>query len=103
MQAECPAMVATLWDVTDKDIDRFSETTLQKWGLFESHKSPDSSPVKKSTRAKGKSKARLAPAPNSDKGSLSLDQAVSQARGSCIFRYLNGAAPVVYGIPIFLS
>ncbi|KAL8923733.1 MAG: hypothetical protein Q9208_004485 [Pyrenodesmia sp. 3 TL-2023] len=103
MQAECPAMVATLWDVTDKDIDRFSETTLQKWGLFESHISPDGSPVKKSTRAKGKSKARLAPAPNNDKGSLSLDQAVSQARGSCIFRYLNGAAPVVYGIPVFLS
>ncbi|KAL8902681.1 MAG: hypothetical protein Q9207_004465 [Kuettlingeria erythrocarpa] len=99
MQAESPAMVATLWDVTDKDIDRFSETALQKWGLFQTNQPLDGSPVKKSTRARGKSKARQAPAPNSENASLSLDQAVAQGRGACIFRYLNGAAPVVYGIP----
>lgn len=101
MQAGCPAMVATLWDVTDKDIDRFSETMLQNWGLFETQPPSDSSPVKKSARAKGKSKARQSPQPI--RGSLSLDQAVAQGRGSCIFRYLNGAAPVVYGIPVYLS
>ncbi len=103
MQADSPAMVATLWDVTDKDIDRFSETALQKWGLFESKAPLDGSPVKKSTRARGKSKARQGPTPTSENASLSLDQAVAQARGACIFRYLNGAAPVVYGIPVFLS
>lgn len=101
MYAGCPAMVATLWDVTDKDIDRFSETMLQKWGLFNSQSAPDSGPVKKSTRGKGKGKAHRSPP--LDRGNVSLDEAVAHGRGSCILRYLNGAAPVVYGIPVFLS
>lgn len=101
MQAGCPAVVATLWDVTDKDIDRFSEASLQKWGLFETTPPTHGSPIKKNARARGKSKARQSPGPSST--SLSLDQAVAQGRGSCIFRYLNGAAPVVYGIPVFLG
>lgn len=101
MYAGCPAVVATLWDVTDKDIDRFSETMLQKWGLFQTQPAPDGSPVKKSTRGKGKGKAHHSPP--SDRENVSLDQAVAHGRGSCILRYLNGAAPVVYGIPIFLS
>jgi len=29
--AGCPAIVANLWDVTDKDIDRFSESVLKQW------------------------------------------------------------------------
>ncbi|KAL9601148.1 MAG: hypothetical protein Q9219_002747 [cf. Caloplaca sp. 3 TL-2023] len=105
MQAGCPAMVATLWNVTDKDIDRFSETMLQDWGLFSNPAPSDSSPVKKRTRAKGKGKARLSQSRSSSRnsGKVSLDQAVAQGRKSCIFRYLNGAAPVVYGIPMFLS
>ncbi|KAL8952719.1 MAG: hypothetical protein Q9222_001368 [Ikaeria aurantiellina] len=101
MQAGCPAMVVTLWDVTDKDIDRFSETMLQKWGLFQGQPPLDASPVKKTARQRGKSKVRQSPPPPI--ANMSLDQAVAQGRGSCIFRYLNGAAPVVYGIPIFLS
>ncbi|KAL9028910.1 MAG: hypothetical protein Q9196_002789 [Gyalolechia fulgens] len=101
MQAGCPAVVATLWDVTDKDVDRFSETMLQKWGLIKGQPPPVSSPVKKSTRGKGKGKADQSPPRDSEH--VSLDQAVAHGRGSCIFRYLNGAAPVVYGIPIFLS
>ncbi|KAL8943604.1 MAG: hypothetical protein Q9216_000969 [Gyalolechia sp. 2 TL-2023] len=103
MHAECPAVVATLWDVTDKDIDRFSETMLHKWGLFKSQQPPDSSPVKKSTRVKGRGKGHQSPPPPPARDNLSLDQAVAHGRNSCIFRYLNGAAPVVYGIPIFLS
>ncbi|KAL8663986.1 MAG: hypothetical protein Q9202_003403 [Teloschistes flavicans] len=101
MQAGSRAMLATLWDVTDKDIDRFSETVLQKWGLFEDQFSSNTSPVKKAPRTKGRSKTR-ATVP-CEHASVSLDQAVAQARGSCIFRYLNGAAAVVYGIPVFLA
>ncbi|KAL9587499.1 MAG: hypothetical protein Q9212_000201 [Teloschistes hypoglaucus] len=95
MQAGSGAMLATLWDVTDKDIDRFSETVLQKWGLFEDQSGSNISPVKKAPRTKGRSKTRAT--------RVSLDQAVAQGRGSCIFRYLNGAAAVVYGIPVFLA
>ncbi|KAL8672936.1 MAG: hypothetical protein Q9168_002611 [Polycauliona sp. 1 TL-2023] len=100
MQTGCAAMLATLWDVTDKDIDRFSESVLQKWGLFPGQPGPDSSPVKRTARSRGKSKIRPSP-PESE--NMSLDQAVARARGSCIFRYLNGAAPVVYGIPVFVG
>ena len=33
IQNNSPALVANLWDVTDKDIDRFSEELFQKWNL----------------------------------------------------------------------
>jgi separase len=31
IEAGCPAAIANLWDVTDKDIDRFSESLLRRW------------------------------------------------------------------------
>jgi separase len=79
LQAGSPALVATLWDVTDKDIDRFATSTFETWGLVE-----------------GKCKTRSA-------GDASLDAAVAGARASCKLKYLNGAAPVVYGVPVFLD
>ncbi|KAL8783021.1 MAG: hypothetical protein Q9213_004918 [Squamulea squamosa] len=103
MQAGCPAMLATLWNVTDKDVDRFSESVLRKWGLLSSQAASESSPIKKTTRSRGKSKARHSPPPSPAYGNVSLDEAVAQGRDSCIFRYLNGAAPVVYGIPVFVA
>ncbi|KAE8415973.1 peptidase family C50-domain-containing protein [Aspergillus pseudocaelatus] len=75
LHAGSPALVATLWDVTDKDIDRFAQSTFEKWGLF-------------------------------DAGSdgATLDEAVSQSRPACVLKYLNGAAPVIYGVPsVFLE
>ncbi|KAE8382690.1 peptidase family C50-domain-containing protein [Aspergillus bertholletiae] len=75
LHAGSPALVATLWDVTDKDIDRFAQSTFEKWGLF-------------------------------DAGSdgATLDEAVSQSRPACVLKYLNGAAPVIYGVPsVFLK
>lgn len=105
MQAGCPAVVATLWDVTDKDIDRFSQTTLEKWGLFGEAQPPlCASPVKKSAKQKGKSRIRdVDNIERLEPKRMSLDEAVAQGRESCILGYLNGAAPVVHGIPIFLS
>ncbi|KAG7009884.1 hypothetical protein G7Y79_00001g001560 [Physcia stellaris] len=102
MQAGCPAVLATLWDVTDKDIDRFSQTVLEKWGLFEQPQ-PDvsSSPVKKGGRSRDKGKGRKAR--NMDVDRRSLDQAVAEGRDSCIMKYLNGAAPIIYGVPVRLS
>ena len=104
MHAGCPAMLATLWDVTDKDIDRFSHTVLEKWGLFEARQAPVSiSPVKKGGKQKGKGRAKNTENTEKSEGKvLSLDQAVVQGRDSCILRYLNGAAPVVYGVPVYL-
>lgn len=119
------AVVGTLWHVTDKDIDRWGMECLVRWGLFtgeegekdkdkETEKDDanrevgDGSPVKKS-RAKGKAKAKI-PEPESTQNMtqavqerVSLDQAVALARDKCILKYLNGAAPVVYGVPVSLS
>ncbi|TPX41679.1 hypothetical protein SeMB42_g05468 [Synchytrium endobioticum] len=33
--AGCPALVANLWDVTDRDIDKFTGDVFSRWGLFE--------------------------------------------------------------------
>ncbi|KAF9894926.1 hypothetical protein FE257_004548 [Aspergillus nanangensis] len=77
LQAGSPALVATLWDVTDKDIDRFAQSTFEKWGLM---------------------------GETDMKGRVSMDAAVSQSREACVLKYLNGAAPVIYGIPgVFLE
>ena len=100
MHAGSPAVLATLWDVTDKDIDRFSQTVLEKWGLFEEpQRDISSSPVKKGSKARGKAKD----AKSVETERRSLDQAVAEGRDSCIMKYLNGAAPVIYGVPVMLS
>lgn len=116
MQAGCPALLANLWDVTDKDIDRFSHTALEKWGLFFSPSeqptapkkqapllpSTNNSPTKRNGRVRGgETKVPLVDVVDDEHG-VSLDQAVAQSRDSCRLRYLNGAAPVVYGVPVFL-
>ncbi|KAK0931735.1 separin protein [Friedmanniomyces endolithicus] len=47
--SKCMAVVATLWDVTDKDIDRFSLAMGEEWGLWpasEASKLPAKTPRK---------------------------------------------------------
>ena len=117
LQAGAPAVVGTLWDVTDKDIDRFSMKLLERWGLFKSREAEvrsakmnrSASPVKKAPRGKGRQRSRTRERERQDEAQLggdkpaTLDRAVAESRDACILRHLNGAAPVVYGIPISLS
>ncbi|EMR08479.1 hypothetical protein PNEG_03306 [Pneumocystis murina B123] len=81
--AGCPALVANLWDVTDKDIDRFSTSVLKHWGLISNDL---------------KNQDQTAP-----KIGNSLVDAIAFSRDQCVLKYLNGAAPVIYGIPIYLE
>ncbi|KAI8918729.1 peptidase family C50-domain-containing protein [Entophlyctis helioformis] len=83
MLAGCPALVANLWDVTDRDIDRFSHSLLARWGLE-------------------KTSRESQPQPQVG-GSVSLVEAVSLARQDTMLKYLIGAAPVVYGLPVHLT
>ncbi|KTW27634.1 hypothetical protein T552_02075 [Pneumocystis carinii B80] len=82
--AGCPALVANLWDVTDKDIDRFSTSVLKHWGLI-------SNDLKNC-------QDHTAP-----KIGNSLVDAITFSRDQCVLKYLNGAAPVIYGVPIYLE
>jgi separase len=64
--------------VTDKDIDKFSQSVFDQLSLPLNRKSMK------------------------EKRSTSIVAAVAQSRDSCKLKYLTGAAPVVYGIPFYL-
>ncbi|EPS43867.1 hypothetical protein H072_2091 [Dactylellina haptotyla CBS 200.50] len=100
IQGGCPAVVVTLWDVTDKDIDKYSSRVFESWGLFKEEKE------KKNAKGKGKIKIKHdgeAPVEKTAQGTASLCQAAATSRSACKMRYLNGAAPVVYGIPVYFK
>lgn len=127
--SQCMAVLATLWDVTDKDIDRFSLAVGQEWGLWQvpadATKVPAKTPRKRTLAAPvtpdrtakmpKTPKARKTPGPartparsrsrvRFERGKQqSLVEAVAKSRDACFLRYLNGAAPVVYGVPVYLG
>lgn len=113
------ALLANLWDVTDRDIDRLSYGVFSRWGLCEERPQSRSStedrleperamaldfsglPIKERKRQlnasmKGKKY-------NVTRKGMSLTEALAGARGDCTLKYLNGAAPVIYGVPVFLE
>ncbi|KAF4342101.1 separase [Fusarium beomiforme] len=102
MMAGCPAVVGTLWDVTDRDIDRFAGRSFEEWGLF------PKDTFKENKRAKGKSRASSEDESESEEdgqvmNNVSLAEAVARSREACKFRYLNAAAVVLYGIPVYIK
>ncbi|KAK7970260.1 hypothetical protein PG988_009333 [Apiospora saccharicola] len=114
MLAGSPAVVGTLWDVTDRDIDRYAGRLFEEWGLFSRGTFVEEEGNKKSRNAgsqKGKKKGKAASSSSSDRGDdegarnapTSLVEAVAKARGACKFRYLTAAAVCVYGIPVYVG
>jgi separase len=67
-------VLANLWDITDKDIDRLSVALFEDWGLGSSNVSTN----------------------------VSLCNSLTRARDACRMKFLVGSAPVIYGIPAFL-
>lgn len=72
--------MANLWDVTDRDIDRFSQALLTAW-------------------IAGAGKGSASSASSSEGSGADMCSAVAAARGACKLPHLVGAAPVCYGIP----
>ncbi|CAL1276043.1 unnamed protein product [Larinioides sclopetarius] len=68
----CPFVIGNLWDVTDKDIDRFTDKLLE---LFVPNYCQNQNSI------------------------TDIADAVRQARNACKMRYLVGAAPIMYGLP----
>ncbi|KAK6457517.1 separin protein [Scheffersomyces xylosifermentans] len=66
-----PSVLVNLWDVTDKDIDLFSMSVFEKWGML-----------------------------NTSDSTMSICEAVGMSRETCTLNYLNGSAPIVYGLPL---
>ncbi|KAM8981065.1 separin isoform X1 [Sarcophilus harrisii] len=71
MIAGCPLFLGNLWDVTDREIDRYTEALLQGW-LEAGSGAP-------------------------------LLSYIIQARQAPRLKYLIGAAPVAYGLPVSLQ
>lgn len=78
MIAGCPAVVGNLWDVTDRDIDRYCQEIVTKCISSRSKKSLQD----------GKDQT------------ISIGQVTQTSRHACKLPYLIGAAPVCYGLPI---
>ncbi|KAM0787440.1 hypothetical protein ACM66B_003520 [Microbotryomycetes sp. NB124-2] len=93
MIARCPALVANLWDVTDKDIDKFAVDVFDQLGLW-----VDSSTLTSSSSARGGTVRQ-----EQGGGGTSLTEAVARSRNVPLLKYLNGAAPVVYGVPVWFK
>ena len=115
-------MLANLWDVTDRDIDRLSHGVFSRWGLCDERSgsrpgSRGSEDGFEPERARGldfggatlgERKRQLHASMNRGKFAVvrkgvSLTEALAAAREDCTLKYLNGAAPVIYGVPIFLE
>ncbi|XP_020220359.1 separase isoform X1 [Cajanus cajan] len=118
--AGSPAVVANLWDVTDKDIDRFGKAMLDAW-LKERSDMPteclqcnllsEEFEALKLKGCKGRPKRK---APRKKLLELTADESESpkncghrrkigafmgQAREVCTLPFLTGASPVCYGVP----
>lgn len=74
--AGAPIIMANMWDVTDADIDRLSTHLLQE--LLPS----------------------FAKSISTQQRPLCLNASLTAARRTCRLKYLNGAATVLYGVPL---
>ena len=116
--AGSPVIVANLWEVTDKDIDRFGKAMLAAWlrersspsGCAQRDLVVEESEAMTIRGCKGnvRRKTRRKKSPEAHDTSSIKDSCdhgpkigsfMSQARGACTLPFLIGASPVCYGIP----
>ena len=117
--AGSPAIVANLWDVTDKDIDRFGRAMLDSWlkerlgtssscdkcNLLSEELEALSLRGRKGNAKKKVSRKKLAEASEQDLSTDCCDHRpkigsfMGQAREACTLPFLIGASPVCYGVP----
>ena len=82
--------VGNLWDVTDRDIDRFAMALLEKW--LGKHASSESTSTGAAWLGNEEESQRTTE-------EVCISGSVSQSRNVCRLPHLIGAAPVCYGIP----
>lgn len=79
----CPSLLVNLWDVTDKDTDLFTMSVLKEWGLLDDGDSMVEDFFESDVKT--------------------LGECVTKGREACKLKYLNGAAPVLHGLPLTLG
>ena len=84
LHSGCPVAVANLWDVTDRDIDRFSQAVLKDW-LGDNTEDVTS----KQHHCAGQS--------------VCISTSITNSRSACRLTTLIGAAPICYGIPVSVN
>jgi separase len=126
--AGSPSVIANLWDVSDKDIDRFSKALLNSW-LQENFKASkncpkccrpltqefesmtvaakdDDRPRRKGTR-RGKKQQQRAEINGSSNccncRHRRIASHISEARRACRLPLMIGASPVCYGVPTIIG
>lgn len=117
--AGSPAIVANLWEVTDKDIDRFGKAMLDAWLKERSNFSGECLQCNSlseefeamNLKGKGKAKKKVSrkkePLEEFEINNLKsncdhrpkIASFMSQAREACTLPFLIGASPVCYGVP----
>ncbi|XP_010908769.2 separase isoform X2 [Elaeis guineensis] len=127
LRAGSPAVIANLWDVTDKDIDRFGKAILDSWLQEESAaldnctrsnqlvkqfgcmsidgEGNDTSLKTRKRTYRGKKQQQSCEG-NKCKGCgrrKMMASFMSQARDACKLPLLIGASPVCYGVPTIIS
>ncbi len=88
--AGCPAVTGNLWDVTDRDLDRFCASHLSCW-------------LHQHSRHIGHSALHFAQGTHAqavhESSHEQLAASIASSRRACHLRSLVGAAPVCYGLP----
>ncbi|KZV21176.1 separase-like [Dorcoceras hygrometricum] len=85
--AGSPVIIANLWEVTDKDIDRFGKAMLNAWLRERSTECTECDVIERTCRSSTCNHRRRV-------GSF-----MAQAREACTLGHLIGASPVCYGVP----
>ncbi|CAL8098594.1 unnamed protein product, partial [Calicophoron daubneyi] len=91
--AGCPFVAGLLWDVTDRDVDRFTLQFLSRW-LCRVHPSRGELRVNADDEAKNPSSPKQNKRPQFN----NLGSCLFQAASACKLKHLVGKSVIVYGI-----
>lgn len=108
--AGSPAVIANLWDITDRDIDKFSKGVVNSWLQSEAEVRAVSCSacaiIEEPRRGRGRKTQANGHGSNRRwcKGCATrqIASSIGKAREECKLDMLTGAAPVCYGVPTVL-
>ncbi|GJP49841.1 hypothetical protein CLOM_g9003 [Closterium sp. NIES-68] len=117
LAAGCPAVVGNLWDVTDGDIDRYSQRVLESWVGKSGVVGSGGGMGKGGMRGCGVCEREVELCEEEREGGekegsvlvlppckcVCVGGTVAEARSVCRLRHLIGLAPVCYGVPCSLQ